>query len=129
MRYLKLFEGWEDDLYEEVKDFTEQSLAYLVDDGWKLEFKIWHKGYSKCINISIENDELVSWSLVKDKILPFLQLLERRYKLEDCSRNGSGRPYILYDESASSITYSLKGLISLKKPLINKISIIIEDNI
>jgi hypothetical protein len=136
MRYINLFEGWKDvelyydNLLDEVKDFTEQSLAYLVDEGWEIDFKIWHKGYSRCINISIENDESISWDLIKDKILPFLQLLERRYELEDSSRNRSDKPYVIYDESMSGICYSLQDLFDeedLKYLILDKISITIND--
>jgi hypothetical protein len=48
MKYIKLFEGWKDvelyydSLLDEVKDFTEQSLAYLVDEGWEIDFSIWN---------------------------------------------------------------------------------------
>ena len=142
MRYIKLFEGWKDvvlyydNLLDEVKDFTEQSLAYLVDEGWEIDFSIWNtrKGYipvdSRCINISIEKDEGTSWDLIKDKILPFLQLLERRYELEDSSRNRSDKPYVIYDESMSGICYSLQDLFDeedLKYLIIDKISITIND--
>lgn len=143
MRYIKLFEAFEDvvsyydELLEEVKDFTEQSLAYLVDEGWELDFNIiWNtrKGYipvdSRCINISIKKDDGTSWDLVKDKILPFLQLLERRYELEDSSRNRSDKPYAIYDESMRGICYSLQDLFDeedLKYLTIDKISITIND--
>ena len=142
MRYIKLFEGWKDvelyydNLLDEVKDFTEQSLAYLVDEGWKIDFSIWNtkKGYipvdSRCINISIRKDDGTSWDLVKDKILPFLQLLERRYELEDSSRNRSDKPYVIYDESMGGICYSLQDLFDeedLKYLMIDKTSITIND--
>jgi hypothetical protein len=141
MKYIKLFEGWEDvvlyydELLEEVKDFTEQSLAYLVDEGWELDFNIYwntRKGYtpvdSRCINISIEKNDGTSWDLVKDKILPFLQLLERRYELKDSSRNRSDKPYVIYGESMG-ICYSLQDLFEedLKYLTIDKISITIND--
>jgi hypothetical protein len=141
MKYIKLFEGWEDvvlyydELLAEVKDFTEQSLAYLVDEGWEIDFNIWNtsKGYipvdSRCINISIENDEGTSWDLIKDKILPFLQLLERRYELKDSSRNRSDKPYVIYDGHERSVV-SLQDLFDeedLKYLIIDKISITIND--
>lgn len=129
MKYIKLFESWKDvelyydNLLEEVKDFTEQSLAYLVDDGWELDFELnnttklinyMYPTDSKLVVISMNLDEEVSWNSIKDKILPFLQLLERRYKLEDSSRNRSDKPYLIYD-GLNSITFSLKDLLSGKK--------------
>ena len=142
MKYINLFESWKDvelyydNLLEEVKDLTEQSLAYLVDEGWEIDFRIWNtkKGYipvdSSCINISIEKDEGTSWDSVKDRILPFLQLLERRYELEDSSSNRSVKPYVIYDESMSGICYSLQDLLDeedLKYLMLDKISITIND--
>jgi hypothetical protein len=67
--------------------------------------------------------------LIKDKILPFLQLLERRYELEDLS-HGSDKPYVLYDESMTGNCYSLQDLFDeegLKYLIIDKISITIND--
>ena len=140
MKYINLFESWKDvelyydNLLEEVKDLTEQSLAYLVDEGWEIDFRIWNtrKGYipvdSRCI--SIEKDEGTSWDSVKDRILPFLQLLERRYELEDSSSNRSDKPYVIYDESMSGICYSLQDLLDeedLKYLMLDKISITIND--
>jgi hypothetical protein len=146
MKYINLFESWKDvelyydNLLEEVKDLTEQSLAYLVDEGWEIDFRIWNtkKGYipvdSRCINISIEKDEVTSWDSVKDRILPFLQLLERRYELEDSSSNRSDKPYVIYDESRASIflrlrgiCYSLQDLFDVKYLILDKISITIND--
>jgi hypothetical protein len=69
---------------------------------------------SKLVVISMNLDEEVSWDSIKDKILPFLQLLERRYKIEDSSRNRSDKPYVIYD-GLNSITFSLKDLLSGKK--------------
>lgn len=129
MKYIKLFESWEDvelyydNLLDEVKDFTEQSLAYLVDDGWELNFELnkttklinyMYPTDSKLVVISMNLDEEVSWDSIKDKILPFLQLLDRRYKLEDSSRNRSDKPYVIYD-GLISIAFSLKDLLSGKK--------------
>ena len=139
MKYINLFESWKDvelyydNLLEEVKDLTEQSLAYLVDEGWEIDFRIWNtkKGYilvdSRCINISIEKDEVTSWDSVKDRILPFLQLLERRYELEDSSSNRSDKPYVIYGESMRGICYSLQDLFDVKYLILDKISITIND--
>jgi len=136
MKYIKLFEGWEDvvlyydSLLEEVKDFTEQSLAYLVDEGWEINFELnnttklinyMYPTDSKLVVISIENNEYISWDSIKDKILPFFQLLERRYELEDSSRNSSRyyrvksyKPYVIYDEECNGICYSLEELLDTK---------------
>lgn len=130
MKYLKLFEKF-DNLEEEVKDLAEQSLVYLLDDGWVIKTNLY--GKDKFLYLSIEPPHdgdfyERSWNEIEDRIIPFFQLLERRYKLEDQSNNRSGRPYVIYDEYLNRIDYSLKYLCSDTRQdfLIRKISIVIE---
>lgn len=130
MKYLKVFEKF-DNLEEEVKDLAEQSLVYLLDDGWVIKTNLY--GKDKFLYLSIEPPHdgdfyERSWNEIEDRIIPFFQLLERRYKLEDQSNNRSGRPYVIYDEYLNRIDYSLKYLCSDTRQdfLIRKISIVIE---
>lgn len=136
MKYLKVFENFDyDNLEEEVKDLAEQSLAYLLDDGWEIKTNLYNSnwGKDKVLYLSIEPPHdgdfyERSWNEIEDRIIPFFQLLERRYKLEDQSNNRSGRPYVVYDEYNNRIDYSLKYLCSDTRQdfLIRKISIVVK---
>lgn len=137
MRYLKVFENFDfNNLKEEVEDLAKQSLAYLLDDGWEIKTYLYNNYSGKIVYLSIESPQIdgyygISFKEVEDRIIPFLQLLERRYKLEDQSNNKSNRPYVIYDEYNNRIDYSLKYLCSDTRQdfLIRKISIVVESKL
>jgi hypothetical protein len=94
MKYLVKFN---EDLVnrEELKDFCEMYLAYLVDDNIKISvvqnnilYK--NKGITRepiCINIhgfmSYENNQAIfkTWGEVKDQFIPFIQMLDNNYNI------------------------------------------------
>jgi len=88
MRYLKKFN--EDLTQEEVKELTEfgqDCLAFLLDEGFEFDYE---RGIGDCwwldLYGSTEEDDVYNtynWDQVKDYYIPFLQLLEKRYKLVD----------------------------------------------
>jgi hypothetical protein len=96
MKYLKRFN---EDLVnrEELKDFCEMYLAYLVDDDIKISivqnnilYK--HKGINRepiCINIhgfmGYENNQasFKTWGEIKDHFIPFIQMLDNNYNIAD----------------------------------------------
>lgn len=100
MKYLrKIFEKSDNvakDL-DEVLDFCEGSLAYLLDEGWKLDVKqvdgsnlIWY-------NVLISSEEGADLSDIADYIIPFLTRLVDNYDLYSSDRNwtwGEEKPVI-----------------------------------
>ena len=96
MKYLKKFN---EDLVnrEELKDFCEMYLAYLVDDDIKISIvqnNILYKnrGITRepiCINIhgfmSYENNQSIfkTWGEIKDSFIPFIQMLDNNYNIAD----------------------------------------------
>ena len=86
MKHLRKFnEGLNDNEVDELKDFCETSLAYLLDEGYQVdinEYKAprdeWNDGF--VVDLILPNDNFL-WNDVKDYYIPFLQLLSRRYKL------------------------------------------------
>jgi hypothetical protein len=90
MKHLKRFN--ESLTQEELQDFCESSLAYVIDEGFTVkiygrelsedrrrgyipygQFNIWlHKDNAK---------EFFKWDDVKDYYIPFLQLLSNRYEI------------------------------------------------
>ena len=62
-----------------LKSFTEDCLAYLLDDGLNVEVQKAYKqeGYE----ISLYNAREFTWRQIKDYYIPFIQLLSNRYEL------------------------------------------------
>lgn len=94
MRYLKKFnEAIEP---EDIKDFCEQYLAYLLDDGYALAFREsgritqvdfvkpqdnpqhgrWSPGFGGAV-------DWFDWDRIKDSFIPFLKMLDKEYDIKD----------------------------------------------
>ena len=93
MKHLKRFnESLNDNEVDELRDFCETSLAYLLDEGYQVDINKyiaprdeWSDGFEVDL-ILPDDDEIYSkgnflWNDVKDYYIPFLKLLSRRYKL------------------------------------------------
>lgn len=98
MKYIKLFEEkWEQpDRAEELLDFTNDYLAYLTDDGFKFQvnsgdftsnvyevIRIRKGDNPFYINGGDPNldKEHFTWDQIKDYMLPYLIMLDRRYTI------------------------------------------------
>lgn len=100
MRYIKPFNENVDNFEEGLRDFCNNSLAYLIDDGYDVKFTSRDKVYSRGVKISDKQHitvslglrvangsnnngyfKLFSWNDVKDRYIPFIQMLVRRYEL------------------------------------------------
>ena len=94
---MKYLVGFNEDLVnrEELKDFCEMYLAYLVDDDIKISIvqnniHYKSKGITRepiCINIhgfmSYENNQAIfkTWGEIKDHFIPFIQMLDNNYNI------------------------------------------------
>ena len=93
MKHLKRFN--ESVTTEDLKDFCESSLAYLLDEGFTIKvigsylsnnFGIRSRLPRGEINIWLQKDngtEFFKWDDVKDYYIPFLQLLSNRYVIDN----------------------------------------------
>jgi hypothetical protein len=103
MKHLKRFnEGFEPNEVEDLKDFCNNTLAYLLDDGFEVKFSklevekdeylnitlygpidttyIKSRGLASYLYITGEGDRrLFSWSEIKDYYIPFIMLLKNRH--------------------------------------------------
>jgi len=87
MKYLKPFnESTDDNFVEEVRDFCETNLAYLLDEGGKVEVYTFESDTLLHINITDS-----TWSNIKDHMIPFLTRLKNNYQIEE--RPSSGFKY------------------------------------
>jgi hypothetical protein len=70
---------------EDIKDFCEQYLAYLLDDGYDLVF--WENGRVTQIHFFKPKTDVllhpIYWDQIKDHFIPFLQMLDREYDIKD----------------------------------------------
>ena len=93
MKYLKTFETIDfNDIFslngsrakrEELKDFCETYLAYLMDDSIK-ELKVGKPTLLQtekyvCYNVEIYFNKSVHWDQIKDQFIPFLQMVQKEY--------------------------------------------------
>jgi hypothetical protein len=104
MKYLRRFnEGLSSNEYDELKEFCENCLAYLLDDGFEVKFSdrlgndendssflvdsdyFWVDLYGSQddeSNWNLFRDSInYSWDEVKDYYIPFIKLINNKYKL------------------------------------------------
>ena len=77
----------EDD-FTELKEFCDNSLAYLLDDGYALTFN--ESGRVTQINFVKPNTDVehigyswMNWDEIKDSFIPFLKVLDKQYDIKD----------------------------------------------
>ena len=83
MRYIKPFNESKENLIEELKDFCETNLAYLLDEGGKVEVHTFESDTLLLINITNS-----TWSNIKDHMIPFLIRLKNNYQIEERPSGG-----------------------------------------
>jgi hypothetical protein len=151
MKYLKTFEMIDfNDIFslngsrakrEELTDFCELYLAYLMDDYIK-ELKVGKPTLLQtekyvCYNVEIYFNKSVQWDQIKDHFLPFLQMVQKEYVFRE---DNIGRVCSIAWRIEDSLTtvpkqYTLKELLSdkiesnFKHPLGTTYNGIIEGNV
>ena len=74
---------------EELEDFCDTHLAYLTDEGFFIEYEELYSGHYTNITIRHSKREDTkyshdfSWDEIKDRFIPFLQILSKEYKLSN----------------------------------------------
>ena len=90
MKHLKKFnESLQPVEVDELKDFCETSLAYLLDDGYQVSVSMRDKvkypeKQHTIVSLGLKGNmgyRLFDWNDIKDYYIPFLQMLVRRYEL------------------------------------------------
>ena len=88
MRYLRKYN--EDNsaglTEDDIRDFCEINLAYLLDDGMRIIVDTYDKCI--CVDLSFRAIGGVRWETIKDQIIPFLIRLKSVYNLYDMERFG-----------------------------------------
>lgn len=88
MRYLKRFNESQGDFKEQLRDFCETHLAYLLDNGFIVEVNDDLDGFELIIKQGevtapggYQRQPLFTWEDVKDYIGPFVFYLDKEYEL------------------------------------------------
>lgn len=77
MRYLKPFNEATDNFKEELKDFCETNLAYLLDDGRLVV----GDSRDNLVRVQLNFDRYKDWDEIKDHIIPFFIRLTNKYEV------------------------------------------------
>lgn len=151
MKYLKTFEKIDfNDIFslngsrakrEELKDFCETYLAYLMDDYIK-ELKVGKPTLLQtekyvCYNVEIYFNKSVQWDQIKDHFLPFLQMVQKEYVFREDNIGKMCSIAWRIEDSLTTVPkqYTLKELLSdrietnFKHPLGTTYNGIIEGNV
>lgn len=78
MKHLRKFN---ESLKEELLDFCETNLAYLLDEGFKVRISKFEGDDYHQIMLGTSEPINFLWSEVKDQVLPFLHFLFKDYEL------------------------------------------------
>ena len=110
MRHLKRFnESLGKVFKDELKDFCETNLAYLLDDDVRV-----HVDSLNGIVVRIVFDQTKTWDEVKDQIIPFLIRLNNKYEIDKFFSKKEIKVFIDYDMGSGEDFYSVKDLINDK---------------
>jgi len=77
MRYLKPFNEATDNFKQELREFCENNLAYLLDEG-KL---VVDDSRNNLVRVQISFDRYKDWNEIKDHIIPFFTRLTNKYEV------------------------------------------------
>lgn len=123
MKHLKRFNEATDNFKEELQEFCELNLAYLLDEGTEIQIVEQPGGHEGLHLIRILLDRPKKWDHIKDHMIPFLTRLQNKYEITDevykemTDNTGDIRLYIAFDDNDSSssrsyITNLVKNLIA-----------------
>ena len=93
--------------HDELKDFVESCLAYLLDEGFHVFIPRGLSGDSTAIWLGLSNQYAVksngfTWDQIKDYYIPLLKLLSNRYQII-----GFGEPSRGREDSTSQVRFRL----------------------
>ena len=121
MKHLKKFnESLQTNEVDELKDFCETSLAYLLDDGYKVSVSMMDKvKYPEKQHIIVSLGLMETWGYqkfnwddVKDYYIPFLQMLVRRYELLPYLDEDTSHVYVQFNTAGGFRYLSLDQVIN-----------------
>ena len=114
MKYIRLFEQFEEDL----EDFCNNSLAYLLDDGFDL-FIVDRAIYLSKPVLTDNRDygddnKAFKWDYVKDDFIPFIELLSIKCNYKKYEKHNNNIEFFTNDSNASYKYYCIQDLLDDK---------------
>jgi len=117
MKHLKKFN--ESLNKEELQDFCDTYLAYLLDEGYSIEvsgsdeYVLVLRNENRPTNVPMDSPELLfTWEEVKDQFIPFLHMLSKQYTISRSIKfwvlnkkfdRGTERAFLDYDYDLSMV--------------------------
>ena len=68
---------------EELKDFCETNLVYLLDEDFELDIDSRFPGSTGNVSFYLKRESGFTWGEIKDYFIPFLQRLSNKYEIVD----------------------------------------------
>jgi len=106
MKHLKKFNESLEDWDSSLKDFCETSLAYLLDEDFSVF--VTQEDHHKNVMLKKEGGKsYFTWNSVKDYYIPFVQLLEKKYELDEFfTRVGDKDLYVQFFANTTKNNFS-----------------------
>ena len=114
MRYLKLFEGFYiEDFINELKEVSEMYLAYLLDND-NIEVGVYEYQFiDDCVVIEVYSvdDKNIKWDKLKDHLIPFVEILNKKYKLVPENTDlDDDQVVLLWDSNSETTPFTIEEL-------------------
>ena len=114
MKYLKLFESFYiEDFINELKEVSEMYLAYLLDDN-NIEVGVYEYQFiDDCIVIEVYSvdDKNIKWDKLKDHLIPFVEIINKKYKLVPENTDlDDEQVVLLWDNNSETTPFTIEEL-------------------
>lgn len=115
MKHLKLFRLFEnlDYFINELKEISEMYLAYLLDDD-NIEVGVYEYQFiDDCIVIEVYSvdDKNIKWDKLKDHLIPFVEIINKKYKLVPENTDlDDEQVVLLWDNNSETTPFTIEEL-------------------
>jgi hypothetical protein len=143
MKYLKFYKLFEnfyiEDFINELKEVSEMYLAYLLDDNnievgvyeyqFIDEYNFNQFGQRIVIEVYTVDDKNIKWDKLKDHLIPFVEIINKKYKLVPENTDlDDEQVVLLWDNNSENTPFTIEELKSHPIKEISGISIYVKYN-
>lgn len=114
LKFYKLFENFHiEDFINELKEVSEMYLAYLLDDN-NIEVGVYEYQFiDDCIVIEVYSvdDKNIKWDKLKDHLIPFVEIINKKYKLVPENTDlDDEQVVLLWDNNSETTPFTIEEL-------------------
>lgn len=114
LKFYKLFENFHiEDFINELKEISEMYLAYLLDDN-NIEVGVYEYQFiDECIVIEVYSvdDKNIKWDKLKDHLIPFVEIINKKYKLVPENTDlDDEQVVLLWDNNSETTPFTIEEL-------------------